>query len=95
MPFDTVVNGVCFGALRSHNSGEELHEIDSALFACAAMALLVAAGRTRIAKGGMAPRAEARDVASFGAAFRALHLTILQKLRPCDGTQLSRLRLDR
>lgn len=43
MPFDAVVNGVCFGALGSHDSSQELHKIDAALIASAAVALLVAA----------------------------------------------------
>ena len=55
-----------------------LQEIDAALFAGASVPLLVMARGALVAQRGVAARAKPGDVASLGAAFRAVHSSILR-----------------
>ena len=71
------MNGVGLGFFAGDDFGDEFQEIDAALLALAALPLFMLAGRALVAKRVVAARAESRNVASFRAAFRAFHGSIL------------------
>jgi hypothetical protein len=75
--FDAIVCQVRFALLNGDDGRNIFQKIHAALFAFAALALLVAACGTLVTQRGVAALAESRDVTSLGIAFRALHGSIL------------------
>ena len=72
-PFQMIVGDVSFSLFSGDHRGDVLQEIDSAIFANAALPLFMAAGRALITQGCVAPPAEPRDVACFTPTFRTVH----------------------
>jgi len=71
------VSRVGLDLLARDNGIDIFQEINPALLALAALPLLMLAGRAFVTQRGMAARAESRDIAGFGAAFRAFLVPIL------------------
>jgi hypothetical protein len=88
--FEPLARRIAFIFLPGHDRVDVFQKINATLVALPAMALFVFARRTFVAQRGMASRAKPRDVASFGAAFWALHQSILQADAPRGGTESSR-----
>jgi hypothetical protein len=80
--FQPIVSRVGFDLLARDDRIDVFQEIDAALLALTALPLLMLAGRTFIAQRRVAARAESRDIAGFGAAFRALHTPMLPGTGP-------------
>jgi len=72
-----VVSRVGLDLLACDDRIDVFQEINSALLALAALPLLMFTRRTFVTQRGVAARAESRNIACFGAAFRAFHMPIL------------------
>jgi hypothetical protein len=82
--FDSVVNLVRLDLLRSHNRSNVLRKIDATLFASAALALFVFAGRTFEPQRGVATSTKSRNLARVDAALRTFDHAL------CDGRCVKR-----